>query len=414
MKSVSRAALGLVLALGVLTPVIATPALAAKEDKKPKPKVWQLSNQFRAALGPADAAVKANAPDAMAKIEAVELLSKSADEKYAAAGLRYSLGIATKDSKLQLQGIQGMIESGSAAAEDLPKLNLIAGQISRQDGNYEAAKRFLNEASRLGIREVNLHLMLADVNFKTNAISEGLVALRTAINLEKAEKGQASADLYALGANKAFTANLLTESAQWTRDLVTAYPTPQNWRSALYIFLQGNKLENQALIDVYRLMHDTKSLTGERDFFDYASLATLIALPGEAKSVIEEGFANGAVNKTSRAVNERLVDANRRIPADKVSVVTDEKRASSAPDGRLAANTGSAYLAYGNNEKAIELFNLALKKGGVDADTVNTRLGIALARLGQKEAARQAFQLVTGPARKEIATFWLLSLNTQP
>ena len=112
-------------------------------------------------------------------------------------------------------------------------------------------------------------------------------------------------------------------------------------------------------------------------------------------------------------MNERLVDAKARIPADRASVSTDEKRAAAAADGRLAANTGSAYLAYGDYAKAIDLFRLAQKKGGVDADTVQMRLGIALARLGQKDAAREALKAVTGAERKELASFWLLWLDQQ-
>jgi Flp pilus assembly protein TadD len=79
----------------------------------------------------------------------------------------------------------------------------------------------------------------------------------------------------------------------------------------------------------------------------------------------------------------------------------------------LAANTGSAYLAYGENAKAIALFKLAQQKGGADADTVNTRLGIALARSGDKDGARAAFKAVTGAQRKDIADFWLLWLDQQ-
>ena len=95
-------------------------------------------------------------------------------------------------------------------------------------------------------------------------------------------------------------------------------------------------------------------------------------------------------------------------------MVSDEKRAPAAADGRLAANTGSAYLAYGDYAKAIDLFRLAQKKGGIDADVVNTRLGIALSRSGQKDDARAAFQAVTGAARKDVAQFWLLWLDQAP
>ena len=102
MKMVSRAALGLGLVLGVAAPLALSPAMAAKEEKAKAPqKKWELSKEFRAAYAPADAAVKANAPDALAKVQAVDAVSKGADEKYAAAALRLTLGQVTKDPKHQ-------------------------------------------------------------------------------------------------------------------------------------------------------------------------------------------------------------------------------------------------------------------------------------------------------------------------
>lgn len=416
MKTVSRAAFGFALAMGVAVPLAVSPAMAAKEKKeKPAPaKAWQLSKEFRAAYIPADAAVKANAPDAIAKIEAAEAVVKNGDEKYIAGTLRLTLGQATKNAKLQLDGIIAMIASGSAAPVDAPKLNMAAGQLAYQAGNYTDAKKYLAEAIRLGNPGVDANLLLAEANFKLGTTLEGLTALDGAVKAEQAAGRKAPAEWYGRAAAMAYKAKMTGETAKWTREQVRAYPTPENWRSALVIYRDSANLDNQTLIDLFRLMHDTKALAGERDFFEYASLAITGALPGEAKTVIEEGFASGAVSKSSRAVAERLTDANAKIPSDKASVVSDEKRAASAPDGRLAANTGSAYLAYGDYAKAIDLFRLAQKKGGIDADVVNTRLGIALARAGQKDAARAAFQAVTGPARKEVAQFWLLWLDQAP
>ena len=416
MKTVSRAAIGLALAIGLTAPLAVSPAMAAKEKKeKPAPaKQWQLSKEFRAAYVPADAAVKANAPDAMAKIQAADATVKNADEKYIAGTLRLTLGQATKNAKLQQEGIIAMVESGSAAPADAPKLNMAAGQLAYQAGDYTSAKKYLAEAARLGHQGVDAHLLLAEANFKAGTTQEGLTALDAAIKGEQAAGRKAPAEWYGRGAAMAYKAKMNSETAKWTREQVRAYPTPENWRSALVIYRDGSSLDNQSMLDLFRLMHDTKALAGERDFFEYASLAVTGALPGEAKTVIEEGFASGAVSKSSRAVTERLADANNKIPSDKASVVSDEKRAASAPDGRLAANTGSAYLAYGDYAKAIDLFRLAQKKGGIDADIVNTRLGIALARSGQKDAAKAAFQSVGGTTRKDIAQFWLLWLDQAP
>ena len=55
-----------------------------------------------------------------------------------------------------------------------------------------------------------------------------------------------------------------------------------------------------------------------------------------------------------------------------------------------------------------------LKKGGVDADELNTRLGIALAKSGDVAGARTAFGAVTKPGnRKTIADFWTLYLSSK-
>jgi hypothetical protein len=68
---------------------------------------------------------------------------------------------------------------------------------------------------------------------------------------------------------------------------------------------------------------------------------------------------------------------------------------------------GDAYLGYGMYPQAAELFKLAVQKGGVDAAVANLRLGEALARSGQKEAANQAFASVTGP-RQPLAQYWTI------
>jgi Flp pilus assembly protein TadD len=74
--------------------------------------------------------------------------------------------------------------------------------------------------------------------------------------------------------------------------------------------------------------------------------------------------------------------------------------------------TGDAYLGYGEWAKAAELYRAALTKSGVDASLTNLRLGIALARSGDKAGATAAFNAVTG-TRADIAKYWLLYLATR-
>jgi predicted Zn-dependent protease len=68
------------------------------------------------------------------------------------------------------------------------------------------------------------------------------------------------------------------------------------------------------------------------------------------------------------------------------------------------------YYGHGEYAKAAEFYRLALQKGSVDANLVNTRLGMALAQAGRKAEAETALKAVTGP-RADLAGLWLLWLN---
>ena len=68
--------------------------------------------------------------------------------------------------------------------------------------------------------------------------------------------------------------------------------------------------------------------------------------------------------------------------------------------------TAEAYYGYGDYAKAADLFRAALGKQGVDKDLANLRLGMALARAGDKAGATAALN-AAGGAQAEIAKLWL-------
>jgi tetratricopeptide (TPR) repeat protein len=89
-----------------------------------------------------------------------------------------------------------------------------------------------------------------------------------------------------------------------------------------------------------------------------------------------------------------------------------EKEAGAAANGAKAAQTADAYLASGNNAKAVELYGMALTKGGVNTDEINLRLGTALVHLGRRDEAKAAFAKVSGAPLADVAHFWALWLDT--
>lgn len=415
MKLSSVVSLAIVLALGAPAILGSAPALAAKKEKPVKAPAAKFSQAFQKAAGPIQAAIKAqDFAGAKAALATAEPLATTPDDKYFAGAMRLEISRGTKDTAGLRKGINEMIASGSGLATNMAELYLNSGKLAYEFQDYNDAIAKLAEADRLGSKDTNRHLLTAEALFKLNRNPDGLAALSKAVAAYQAS-GQAVPEAwFRKGTSVAYKSKDMPATAKWSRDLVRGYPTPQNWRDALTIYRDSMKLEGQLQLDIFRLMRDAKALAGERDFYEYASLAVERAMPGEAKSVIDEGYASGAASRTSVAIRERLAEATGKIAADRASVTADERRANGAADGKLAANTGSAYLAYADYAKATELFKLAQKKGGIDADTVNTRLGIALTRSGMKAEARKAFEAVANGSRRDIAQYWLLWLDLNP
>jgi tetratricopeptide (TPR) repeat protein len=195
-----------------------------------------------------------------------------------------------------------------------------------------------------------------------------------------------------------------------SRDLVSAYPTADNWRDALTIYRQQANLDKAAETDVLRLLRAAKALRGDSDYLTLASHLNDAGLPGESKAVVEEGVRADPKRASKDYFRSLLGATSGRVSADRAALPSLETKAMSSANGRLAVGTADAFYGYGDYAKAAALYRAALQKGGVDSNLVNTRLGAALALAGQRAEAEAALRAVTGQ-RAEIAAYWMLWLS---
>src|SRR5258706_3655342 len=214
-----------------------------------------------------------------------------------------------------------------------------------------------------------------------------------------------------------YKANALDETDNWTRNWLAAYGTKENWRDAIFSFgFSGSgakRLTDRQRVDLYRLMRATKSLAGQKEYIDYADSAVKIGLPTEAETIVQEGFDNKVIPAGNVSATDLKKQAREAITADK-PLAAQEKLAASAPKGDLAAQAGDSYLGLRNYPKAIEMYRLALSKGGVDADPVKLHLGIALALSGNKDEAKSNFDAITTVPNTAVAKLWTTYLITPP
>ncbi|WP_303762124.1 hypothetical protein [Sphingobium yanoikuyae] len=416
--------LSLALALALTGGAVSAPASAAKKEEKPAGRKLNVSPEVLKSLQAAQKA--SDAQDfAGAKTALTEADGKAAsnDDKYQIGAIKLNTGIQSKDDALKMEGLNQMLDSGLTPPEQAGQFNMVAADAALSQKNYDVAIARGQAALAAGYKAEQVNPTIAQAYFGKagtgNASAEpargfnqqGLAALKAAADATKASGQPVPAQWYQIGVSRAAAARL-PEVTDWAKWAYAANPSGENLRTLIRLFQQANpNITNRENLDVLRLMSAAKGLVVAADFTELAEMASKTGIYGEVKSTIDAGRAKGVLNASQ--ASDIYQAAVGRIPGDKSSLGAAEADAGKAANGKVAAATGDAYLGYGDYAKAAAMFELAKQKGGVDADEINTRLGIAKTMGGDNAGAKSAFEAVQGGARKQIADLWLTYLGTK-
>lgn len=418
MKSVSKAALAAAFVMSAPALLAASPALAQKKKEEEAGPQIKLSEPFRKAAAEVETLLKAKDwAGAQPKLAGLDSLAQSDGEKYYAAVFRLQVASGLNDIPGTMTAIDTLLVNPNTPPADIGRYSFFRGNYAYQQKKYPEAIAHLTKARQLGYvpSGTNLDLRIAQAQLDGGQIPAGVASIDAAIKAEEAAGRKAPEAWYKVVVSKLYNSGDKAGAATWLNRQLAVYPTADAWRSSLLIYLgqledKGVTLDADQKLDVLRLMRASKAMGGESDYLQYADVAQRRGLPGEVKSVIDEGRAAGKVTKTNAAINQLYTTASAQEKAE-VPLANEEKRAAGAAKGDVAMQTGDAYLGTRNYPKAVEMYRLALQKGSVDTNVVNTRLGIALALAGQKAEAKTAFGAVTGTPRGEIAKFWTTWLD---
>lgn len=411
MKTVSTLALSVALLFGV-------PAVAVAQNNKPAAaapaapaRKFDLSKEARKPLADLQKALDAGDDAAyQTALAASQAAAKTADDRYVIGQFQLRHAIKANDNTQKLAAVNAMVQSGGATAEEMPTLYQNLGALYYDAKQYAEADAAFTKEVELRPNDSEALLRLVQVKSEQKKDAEAGQLLQRAIEQQKAAGQQPTENLYRLQLRYAIDGNNAARIATASEQLIAAYPNPTNWRDSLVLYRDAANLDKGANLDLMRLMRASKSLKGDRDWFDLADAANDAGLPGETKAVLDEAAASKAVDTNKPIFKDLSNVAGAKIASDRASLAGLEKQAASAPQGRVASNTADAFMGYGDYAKAAALYKVALQKGSVDANVVNTRLGIALAMSGQKAEAEAAFKAVSGP-RAQLAEFWMLWLN---
>lgn len=387
------------------------PQKPAETQAQPE-KTYNISGQARKAIVALQEAVNSKNTAAIpAALAAAQAKAKSKDDNYVISQLQLKAAVDAKDNAAIAVALEAALASGGVAANQQAMIYNNLGNIHANAKAYDKAAVAFEQALKLEPNNVDAMIMLGEARHAQGRTAEGVGLFQKAIAARVAAGQKPDESWYKRSVALAFNAKLPTAAAL-SRDWVAAYPGAKSWRDSIVIYQTTSNLDDASLLDSMRLAQATGALAGENDYFRFANTLMLKGFPGEAKAVLEQGFAAKAIDRSRATFSQLYAQASAKAQGDRASLAASATAALAAPDAKKAMVTADAYYGYGDYAKAAELYRTALGKSGVDKDLANLRLGMSLARSGDKAGATAALN-AAGGQQAEVAKFWLTYLATR-
>lgn len=396
---------------GTATIAWQAPAMAQKKEKAAAAAKANYSKEFIAAYKPFEELSKATPPDTAAMKAALPALMtavKTEDDRLVAGQAYVSVGNAAKDSALQLQGIEMMLQSGKSDPARTGQIALAGGQIAYNAKDYAKARTFLTKAAELGITEGDPQILIAETYFGQNDTAGGLKYLEGAIAARKAA-GQPVSELWMKRAlSSAYTGKLNAEARKWGMLYAREFPNQTSWGDAIAVAINTEQYQPADMLDILRLARRTGTLRTRAMYLEYVDAADARKLPNEVLTLIDAGIAAKVIDGNVQMVKDARATATSRIAIDKKEVPSLQRDAS-APGAKLVTVMAAAdtLLSYGQYAEAETLFAKAAVMPGANVPMVLTRQGIAQVEQGKHAEAQATFAKVQG-SRASIAALWSL------
>ena len=366
--------------------------------------------------------IKAQKPnDALVEISKADTVAnKTPLESYLIDRLRASAAAAAGDAPTAVKSFEAVIASGRLTpAEQLPMLQALAGSYYRAK-DYPKAIAWAARALKEGGADREMRLLLIH-SYYQNAEYES-AAQEALADIEADEKAGNKPDEQRLLilANSYLNLKDETRYAYGLEKLVAYYPKKEYWADLIARTQRKPTFADRLAIDLQRLRFSLGEMQAA-DYMELAQNALTAGYPGEAKRVVDKGYASGVLGAGADAdrhkrmrdlVEKKLAEDRKELASAKVEAAADARK----DDGAALLSLGYAYVSDGQYEKGLALMERAFRKGAGEESSVNKKpqdnklhLGIAYLQAGRKDKAIEMFRQVSGAhGAADMARLWLI------
>ena len=385
---------------------------SAQQKNAPAPKGPTVSKTLLKPLaGAQEAAKKEQFAECISQLKALDgQPTNTPYDNYVINDILGFCALRANDNALAISAWAKVVDSEFADPARSASLRKGLLQLSYQAKDYAGAVAYGQRLINLGTADEAVYLLTIQSFYLQNDFkaSEKLAADYVA-SMEAGGKAppDMALQLYASACIKqdddACTLRALEKQARY-------FPKKETWPNlTLLMFRSGGDANT---LNVFRLSREMGGMVRGEEYTEMAQLALEKGLPGEAQSVIEEGKAkNIFTNKSNLDLATRLLGtAKAQAAADKPTLLVQDKEAAGRKNGEVDARIATAFLGYGDFERAVAAYERGLAKGNVrNPDEVRLNLGIAQLKAGNKEGAAASFASVKGDETlQRVARLWSL------
>ncbi len=351
--------------------------------------------------------------EALAKLaEADAVPDKSPYEVYIIEATRAVVDIDSADYPAAIKAIDAVLSTGMLPPAEALQRRATLVELAYQTKDYPAVVTYAERYYEAGGEDAAPRLLMAQADYLQNDFADAARASQMVLQDEQKAGKPPSESVLQMLASSNYKQKDEAGYIDALKQLVATHPKQQYWVELLAAVRRKPGFADRLALDLDRLTAAVGAMERPEQYMEAAQLALEAGLPGDAKTLLDKGYAAGILGKGAGAERQqRLADmAKRESAGDDDGLARLAREAETAASGLSWIKLGDAYASYGRYESAIAAYQKGIAKGGlVHPDDAQLHLGLAYLAGKQGEKAKAALSAVSaGDGARDLAQLWLI------
>jgi hypothetical protein len=324
------------------------------------------------------------AKEALAKVrEADAVAGKTPSEQVMIDRMKGAAAQRAGDNATAIAAFESAMASGKLSGAEQAQIAESLAFAYSQQKNWAKTTEWANRARAAGGGSAQLNQLIAYVQSQSGDYSQIFKDAQAQVNAAETNGRRPGEDDLLRLADAAKRLNNNAAYASALEKLVLYYPKKDYWNAYLAGLQRKPGFADRLGLDVMRLKLANGLISKTDDYMEMAQLALQAGFPVEAKTIVDKGYAAGALGVGEQAErHKRLKDLVAKQQGESAAGIAQAaSEAATQKEGNDLVKVGTVYASMGQFDKAVELIEKGIAKGGLKRpDDAKLRLALALAQ----------------------------------